>query len=81
MRDDDHTEPRSRSSYTTFACPFTRAHRLPLSLYQRGVGTFGERGLMEITAISGFYTLISMTLNAFEVEVAPGVEPPFKREP
>lgn len=58
-----------------------QGHRLPLSLYQRGVGTFGERGLMEITAISGFYTLISMTLNAFEVEVAPGVEPPFKREP
>jgi len=56
-------------------------HRLPLSLYSKATEAFGERGLMEITAISGFYTLISMTLNAFEVEVAPGIEPPFKREP
>jgi 4-carboxymuconolactone decarboxylase len=56
-------------------------HRLPLALYGPAVETFGERGLMEITAIIGFYTLISMTLNAFEVEVGPGVEPPFKREP
>ena len=56
-------------------------HRLPLPLYRRAVDTFGERGLMEIMAVIGYYTLVSMTLNAFEVQVAPGVTPPFQREP
>jgi 4-carboxymuconolactone decarboxylase len=58
-----------------------REHRLPLPLYRQAVETFGERGLVELMAVIGYYTLVSMTLNAFEVEVAPGVEPPFKREP
>jgi 4-carboxymuconolactone decarboxylase len=56
-------------------------HRLPMPLYRQAVATFGERGLMEIMAVIGYYTLVSMTLNAFEVEVAPGIEAPFKREP
>ena len=56
-------------------------HRLPLELYQRAVVAFGERGLMELMAVIGYYTLVSMTLNAFEVEVAPGVKPPFVRQP
>jgi 4-carboxymuconolactone decarboxylase len=56
-------------------------HRLALPLYQQAVATFGERGLMEIMAVIGYYTLVSMTLNAFEVEVAEGTPPPFQREP
>lgn len=59
----------------------TEKHRLPLALYKRAVQTFGERGLAETMAVIGYYTLVSMTLNAFEVEVAPGVTPPFEREP
>jgi len=51
-------------------------HQLPLGLYQRVVSSFGERGLVEIIATIGYYTFVSMTLNAFEVEV-PGVKPPF----
>jgi 4-carboxymuconolactone decarboxylase len=56
------------------------AHKLPRPLYAAAVLAFGERGLMEIMAITGYYTLVSMTLNAFEVHVAPGVEAPFLRE-
>lgn len=56
-------------------------HRLPMPLYQSAVATFGERGLVEIMAVIGYYTLVSMTLNAFEVEVAPGTPVPFVREP
>ncbi len=55
--------------------------KLPLSLYKQAVEAFGEQGLVEIMAIIGYYTLVSMTLNAFEVQVAPGVVAPFKREP
>jgi 4-carboxymuconolactone decarboxylase len=56
-------------------------HRLALPLYQQAVATFGERGLMEIMAVIGYYTLVSMTLNAFEVEVTEGTPAPFQREP
>lgn len=58
-----------------------RDHRLPRALYDAAVTAFGERGLAELMAVSGYYVLVSMTLNAFEVEVAPGVDAPFVREP
>jgi 4-carboxymuconolactone decarboxylase len=55
-------------------------HLLPRPLYDRAVATWGERGVVEITAVVGFYVLTSMSLNAFEVEVAEGQTPPFPRE-
>jgi 4-carboxymuconolactone decarboxylase len=54
-------------------------HRLPGPLYSEAVAAFGERGLAEMMAVIGYYTLVSMTLNAFEVQVAPGQAPPFER--
>ena len=54
-------------------------HGLSEELYGQAVEAFGEQGLMEITAVIGCYTLVSMTLNTFEVPVAPGVETPFER--
>ena len=56
-------------------------HRLPRPLYEAAVAAFGERGLAETMAIIGYYTLVSMTLNAFEVGVAPGAATPFVRAP
>ena len=56
-------------------------HRLPIELYRSAVATFEERGLAEMMAVIGYYTLVSMTLNAFEVEVAPGTPVPFVRQP
>jgi 4-carboxymuconolactone decarboxylase len=56
-------------------------HALPRPLYDAGVAAFGEQGVAELMAVIGYYTLVSMTLNAFEVQVAPGLTAPFKREP
>ena len=54
-------------------------HELPRRLYDRAVETFGERGLVEIIGVIGYYTSVSMTLNAFEIEV-PGIDKqPFER--
>lgn len=55
-------------------------HLLPRPLYDRAVATWGEQGVVEITAVVGFYVLTSMTLNAFEVEVAEGQTTPFPRQ-
>jgi 4-carboxymuconolactone decarboxylase len=54
-------------------------HALPRPLYDRGVAAFGERGLAELMAVIGYYTLVSMTLNAFEVQVCPGQQAVFER--
>ena len=56
-----------------------REHGLSEELYAQAVEAFGEQGLMEITAVIGCYTLVSMTLNTFEIPVGPGQETPFER--
>ena len=52
-------------------------HELPLELYEQAVEAFGEQGLVELIMAIGFYTFVSMSLNAFDVDLAPGVEAPF----
>ena len=52
-------------------------HQLPSDLYQRAVGLFGERGLVEIIATIGYYTFVAMTLNAFDVGLQASVKAPF----
>lgn len=58
-----------------------RSHRLTRELYADAVEAFGERGLAELMAVIGYYTLVSMTLNAFEVQPTPEMEAPFRRDP
>ena len=47
-------------------------------LYAQAVARLGEQGLVELIGVLGFYTLVSMTLNAFDV-AAPVPEQPFRR--
>lgn len=56
------------------------AHALPRPLYDRAVAAFGEQGLAELMAVIGYYVLVSMTLNAFEVQVGPGMKAVFERD-
>src|ERR1700740_3351534 len=42
------------------------------SLYDDAVKMFGERGIVEIIGLCGFYTLVSMTLNTFEFGLPEG---------
>ena len=37
----------------------------------------GERGVVDLVGIIGYYALVSMTLNAFEMPLPNGVAPPF----
>jgi 4-carboxymuconolactone decarboxylase len=41
--------------------------RIPDSLYTRAVAEFGERGAVELVAVIGYYGLVSLTANAFEL--------------
>lgn len=45
---------------------------MPDSLYQTGLTTLGERGLVELVALVGYYCMVSLTLNAFELGLPEG---------
>lgn len=47
------------------------------ALYEVTVARFGEPGVADLITTCGFYTMVSMTLNTFEVELPEGAEPPF----
>lgn len=45
--------------------------------YARALEFLGPRGVVELTAIVGYYTLVAMTLNAHEIPLPEGVVPAF----
>ena len=51
--------------------------RVDDATYRATVEVFGEDGVQELINACGMYTLVSMTLNTFEVDLPEGAEPPF----
>ena len=43
--------------------------------YDAGRQLLGDRGIVELITLCGYYTLVSFTLNAFDVALPPGEEP------
>jgi 4-carboxymuconolactone decarboxylase len=52
-------------------------HAIPDALYERALAALGQPQLIELVALCGYYTLVSMGLNAFRVALPPGVPPQF----
>lgn len=52
-------------------------HRVDDALYAEGLERFGEAGMMELVATIGYYSLVSMTLNMFEIPLRDGMTDPF----
>ena len=55
-----------------------RAHHVDDETYRRAVDAFGEQGVAELINLCGFYTMVSMSLNTFRIDVPEGMERPFK---
>ena len=49
------------------ATELLNTNRMSDALYKQGIETFGERGMVELVGIVGYYSLVAMTLNAFEM--------------
>lgn len=47
--------------------------------YQRVLALFGVAGVVELTALIGYYGLVALTLNAAEFDVPEGITPPLPR--
>jgi 4-carboxymuconolactone decarboxylase len=52
-------------------------HRLDSDTYDQALALFGESTLIELVTLVGYYGLVSLTLNAFEVPLAPTMSDPF----
>lgn len=52
-------------------------HRIDDGLYGRAKDLFGEAALIELVTIIGYYCLVSLTLNAFEIPLAANMTDPF----
>ena len=51
----------------------TRA--VPDALYQEGVRVLRERGVVDLIGVLGYYTLVAMTLNTFEIGLPEAMQP------
>ena len=60
-----------------FARQLLDEHHVSDHLYDEAVTLLGEIGVVELVILLGYYTLVSMTLNVFEVPVPAGETAPF----
>lgn len=68
--------PAARAVYD-FADELLTRHRVSDDTYRRAAETLGDQGVIELVAVLGYYSLVSMTLNAFEVAMPQGETRPF----
>jgi 4-carboxymuconolactone decarboxylase len=62
-----------------FTRQLLREGEVELDLYRRVEARFGARGVVELTALIGYYTMVSLTLNAHEIPLPDGVSAPLRR--
>lgn len=55
-------------------------HRVGDDTFAAAVQAFGEQGVSELVNVTGYYTMVCMTLNTFEVPLPEGAEYPFPIE-
>ena len=64
-------DPKARTVYE-FSRALHETHGVPQRLFDEAKKVLGEQGVVELVGILGYYTLISMTLNAFEIGLPEG---------
>jgi 4-carboxymuconolactone decarboxylase len=60
-----------------FCTTLHRQHFVDDGLFKRAVGMIGEKGVVDLVALSGYYTLVSMVLNVAEIPLPPGEKSPW----
>ena len=60
-----------------FADELNRFRSVSDTTYQDALARFGERTVVELTALVGYYTMVAMTLNAHEIPLPEGVSSAF----
>ena len=72
----DFSHPTEAVVYN-FARELLNEHRVSAHLYDEAVALLGEAGVVELVILLGYYTMVSMTLNVFEVPLPASEDAPF----
>ena len=64
-------DPVEQAAYD-FTAALLETGRVDPALYEATRATVGDGGLVELVTLAGYYTLVSFTLNAFEVPLPKG---------
>ena len=59
-----------------FVTEYLETNRVAQSNYKRALDAFGEKGVVDLVGVCGYYMLVSMTLNVFEMPLPAGVPEP-----
>jgi 4-carboxymuconolactone decarboxylase len=59
-----------------FVTEYLATNRVAKPNYQRAIDALGEQGVVDLVGVCGYYMLVSMTLNVFEMPLPAGVPEP-----
>lgn len=59
-----------------YAIELQRHHRASDATYRRILTAYGITGIVELTALIGYYAMVALTLNAHDIGVPEGATPP-----
>ncbi len=78
-------EPAGMDADEALVYEFSRSlhenHGVSDALFKRAFDRFGERGVVDLIAVNGYYTLVSFLLNVDQTPLPAGVEPALKPLP
>ncbi|MGB1615076.1 MAG: carboxymuconolactone decarboxylase family protein [Pseudomonadales bacterium] len=60
-----------------FVLELHEQHHLTTPIFERAAELLGQQGVIELVGLCGYYTTVSMTLNALEIGLPDGAEDPF----
>ena len=66
----------SESAVINYGREFFRTRRVSQSTFDAALAEFGERGLVELTNLMGYYSVLAFNINAFE-QLPPASDEPF----
>jgi 4-carboxymuconolactone decarboxylase len=64
-----------------YATELLRHHHATDATYQAVLAAYGTAGIVELTALIGYYAMVALTLNAHEIGVPEGATPPLPALP
>jgi len=73
----DGADVEKENMVLDYASELVANGRISDDMHARALAVFGEQGLVELVGVIGYYHLVSLTLNAFNVPLPDGVEKPF----
>ncbi|MBV7481362.1 carboxymuconolactone decarboxylase family protein [Bordetella sp. BOR01] len=72
-------EQADESAVYRFVRALLETRQVPDALYQEAVQVLGTESVVDLVGIAGYYTLISMTINVFDIQPTDGSTVSFER--